>query len=93
MTGWAYAIALAAWPGAVLSWLFMMVPGFRFAMEFRRAKRAGEIFPMGAGLPIFTKNVLPRVERDRQRVVRATVAFAGFIIAGFVAATFWQAKL
>ena len=85
MTNWPVAIVLAVMlPGAVVSWVLAVASHIAFATEVRRAMRSGELFSSRRGLPLFKKNVLPRVEKDRVLALRAMGAFVGFIIGGLI---------
>jgi hypothetical protein len=74
------AVGVAALCG-VVAWGVAVVPFIRIARELRRAREAGEArdIPIAIrGLPvevIFTRNILPRVEKDRQRLVQGLLAF------------------
>jgi hypothetical protein len=73
----------------VTSWLIAARYFLIISVELHRARQAGEashIPPSFRGLPpvvIFTKNLLPRVEKERHRLVLAIAFFTG----GWLAAT------
>jgi hypothetical protein len=84
MNGWTHYAFNVCIAGAAISWLAAIAPFVRVAREFSRASKTGELHPIptsGRGLPpvvIFTKNILPRVEKDRRRLARAIAAFIAF---------------
>jgi hypothetical protein len=68
----------------VISWLIAARYFLVVSAELHRAHQAGEASYIasssGRGLPlvvIFTKNVLPRVEKERHRLVLAIAFFTG----------------
>jgi hypothetical protein len=79
----------------VISWLIAVRYFLVVNAELHRARQAGEashIPPSSRGLPpvvIFTKNVLPRVEKERHRLALALAFFAGgWLVATLLAGTF-----
>src|SRR5689334_7166345 len=77
---WAfYALAVEM----VISWLIAARYFLVITVELHRARQAGEashIPPTSRGLPsvvIFTKDILPRVEKERHRLVLAIAFFTG----------------
>jgi len=92
---WAfYAVAVEM----VISWLIAARYFLIVSAELYRARQAGEAsyVPSGSGrgLPvviIFTKNVLPRVEKERHRLVLAIAFFTGgWLAAALLACTRWN---
>ena len=96
MTGWRYDIVLAIVLAMIAVFVPMLVLFTRIGNELYRARRAGEAthIPINtgpkAGLPavvIFTKDALPRVERERRILVRLLIAFGSLwaMGVGFIA--------
>jgi hypothetical protein len=77
----------------VLSWLIALRYFLIVSAELSRARQAGEasyIPPASRGLPlvvIFTRNVLPRVEKERYRLILAIACFTGGWVAFAIAAS------
>jgi hypothetical protein len=88
VTGWLYYTFSGLCICGAISWVASIVPFCRIAAELTRARRAGEAnhIPFAKrGLPvavIFTKDILPRVEGDRRRLVWAITAFVFFWASG-----------
>lgn len=81
MTGWHYYVFVTVVARMVIVWCASIIPCFRIAAELRRARKAGEadhIPRAHRGLPavvIFTKNILPRVEKDRRQFATGITLF------------------
>lgn len=88
MSNWSNAAVTVAAICAIIAGFVAVIPLFRIGMELQRAREAGEIDIQSParGLPlevVFTPNILPRVEKDRQRLVKGLLAFLVCGLVGF----------
>jgi hypothetical protein len=79
-----HAIAGVIFLGAFIAWIVGVRHFIAISNELRRARQAGEASHIpktgGRGLPIIVliSNALPRVEGERQKMLRALAVFVGF---------------
>jgi hypothetical protein len=88
MSGYAWTL-YAIFATAVVSWVIGLKHFLVVSTELTRAREAGEASHIpsggGRGIPvvvILTENALPRVEKDRKKLVRVIVLFFGLCGAG-----------
>lgn len=89
---WSHALMFLSFVGGVVTWIVALVLFLRISNELQRARQTGEDIGIPRnvrGLPyfvIFTKGLLPRVERERRLLIWAIIAFTGFWFAGVLLA-------